>query len=121
LDIGLWHRLAINPDTGGPYLSSRRLLVILEGLPEKSRFKTALRDGRWPSWQRMLAELANEAYRFRSSFQAANSEEGKAWFDTTDVEFVDPVDRAERARRDAADVEAAKTAQARFEAAIGFC
>lgn len=118
LDIGLWHRLSINPDTGGPFLSSRRLQVVLEGLPAKSRFKTALRGGRQSRGERVVEELFNELARFRSSFHAANTEEGKGAYDPP--VFRDPVDEIEHARQEAEDAEAAASAQERFESAIGF-
>lgn len=117
LDIGLWHRLVINPHTGSPYLSSRRLLVILRGLPEKGRYKTARRGGRQSRAERVVEELYNETALLRASFYAVNGGPEYAYEPMT---LADPVDEMEQARREAADAEAAKTAQARFEADIGF-
>ena len=106
---------------GDLILSSYELLLILENLPETSAFKSqAERGGRWIPRQQMLAELVNESYRFRSSFQAANSENAEAGFDTADIEFVDPVVRAENdkaaAAKDAADGQAQNT----FEHKMGY-
>lgn len=60
IDIAHWHQLTINPETGCPRLSSRRLMVLLEHLPDTSEFKAAAeRGGRWPDWKQMLSEIAN--------------------------------------------------------------
>ena len=108
VDIGLWHRLTINPDTGAPYLSSRRLLLLLEHLPDDSAVKTAARGGRWSDWKRMLAEVANEAYRFRASYHAVHStEDNDVRFDPSRVEFVDPVVAEVRAELERAEAEVA--------------
>ncbi len=120
-DIAYWHRLTLNPETGTPRLSSRRLLVILDTADGDGPFKTAAdRDGRWPDWKQMLAELTNEAYRMRSSFFAVNSEDGAARFDTTPLEFVDPVDERLRAEREAEKEKQAQQSQSDFESAMGF-
>ena len=108
VDIGLWHRLTINPDTGAPYLSSRRLLAVLEHLPDDSAVKTAARGGRWTDWKQMLAEVANEAYRFRASYHAAHStDDNDVRFDPTPFEFVDPVVAEVRAEVERAEAEVA--------------
>lgn len=120
LHIKWWLRGTRGGD-GDFLLSSYELLEILEFLPDESAFKTAAeRGGRWPDWKRMLAESVNESYRMRSSFQAANSENAEAGFDTADIEFVDPVVRAENdkaaAAKDAADGQAQNT----FEHKMGY-
>lgn len=46
-------------------MSSRRLLVLLQHLPEESAFKTALRDGEWPRQDVLLAALYNELHAMR--------------------------------------------------------
>lgn len=94
-DIAHWHQLTINPETGCPRLSSRRLLVLLEHLPDTSAFKTAAeRGGRWPDWKQMLSEIANEGYRFRASYHAVHStDDHDATFDPSQFEFVDPAVR----------------------------
>lgn len=107
IDIGLWHSLAINPLTGGPYLSSRRLLVLLEHMPEESEFKRiAERGGRWSLAQQIAAEGVNEQYRMRASYHAAHStDDNDVRFDPTDYEFVDPVIAQARAEAEAAEAE----------------
>lgn len=116
LDIGLWHRLTINPDTGAPYLSSRRLLVLVDKLPETSELKTAARDGRWDIKTQMLAESVNESYRFRSSYHAAHStDEVDVRFDPEPWFFVDPV--VAKAREAQEQIEAAIAAQTEPELA----
>lgn len=83
------------------------MLVLLEKLPDDSEFKTAAeRGGRWPEWKQMLAEIANEAYRFRASYHAVHStEEHDASFDPSPWEFVDPVTRREQAEREQREAE----------------
>ncbi len=106
---------------GDLILSSYELLYLVEHLPPESAFKTqAERGGRWPVQWQMLAEIANESYRLRSSYQAVNSEGGSAAFDTADIEFIDPVDAA--ARRDIDGLTAAERSEsvARFESDISF-
>lgn len=117
-DIAHWHQLTINPETGTPRLSSRRLLTLLEFGPEDGPFKTAAeRGGRWSSWKQMLAEIANEGYRFRSSYHAVNSTpENDARFDPTKFEFLDPIDQEIRAKREAEEAAAADE----FNAQIGY-
>lgn len=45
----------------------------------------------------MLAEIANESYRFRSSYHAVHStDENDARFDPTEFMFLDPVQERER-------------------------
>jgi len=118
--IADWHRRTRGAD-GHLILSSYELLELLEFLPETGAFKTdALRGGRWPSWQAMLAESVNESYRMRSAFQAANSEDGKAGFDTEAFEFLDPIDAA--ARDEVGATKEAETARSvsTFESDISF-
>jgi len=106
---------------GDLILSSYELLEILEFLPEESAFKTAAeRGGRWPDWKQMIAEGVNESYRMRSAFQAANSEDGKAGFDTEPFEFLDPIDAA--ARDEVGATKEAETARSvsTFESDISF-
>lgn len=96
------------------------MLELLEFMDEDGAFKTAAeRGGRWSTRQQMWAEITNEAYRFRASYQLVNG--GKdAYFDPSDFEFVDPVVRKSREEIAAADAAAAVNAQEQFEAAIGF-
>lgn len=118
IDIAHWHQLTINPETGVPRLSSRRLLVLLEHLDDDSAFKTAAeRGGRWPTWKQMLAEIANESYRFRSSYHAVNSTpDNDARFDPSKFEFLDPIDEKLRAEREAEEAAAADL----FNTQIGY-
>lgn len=121
LDIGLWHRLTINPDTGAPYLDSARLLVLLEYMNEDGAFKTAGRGGRWPDWKAMIAESVNEQYRMRASYHAAHStKENDVRFDPAKWYVLDPVDRELRSK--AAEVEAEEVQQSVdvFNAELGF-
>lgn len=109
IDIGLWHRLTINPLTGGPYLSSRRLLILIDKLPEESELKTANRGGRWTLAMQMAAESVNEQYRLRASYHAAHStDEVDVRFDPEPWFFVDPVVAAARAELEAAEAEIAE-------------
>lgn len=108
-------------DTDGHLvLSSYELLTYLEFMDEEGAFKTdAERGGAWPTWQQMLAESTNEAYRFRASYHMVSSR-GESSFDPSDFEFIDPVIRAQRERAAAADEKAALDAQQRFQVDIGF-
>lgn len=118
LDIGLWHRLTINPLTGGPYLSSRRLLVIIAGLPAKGRYKKAARGGRQTRGERVAEETYNELAILRSSYHTVNTENGEGYYDP--VILSDPVDEAEKARRDAEKALHADRANQDFESQMGF-
>lgn len=114
-----WWRGTLGDD-GRPVLSSYELLIYLEFMDEAGAFKTdADRGGAWPTWQQMIAETTNEAYRFRASYHLVSSR-GESTFDPSDFEFVDPVIRQQRERNTEADAEAAKDSQQRFEADIGF-
>lgn len=109
LDIGLWHRLTVNPDTGAPYLSSRRLLALADRLPDKSEVKTAARGGRWPIETQMLANIFNEQVDMRASYHAAHStDEVDVRFDPSDYYLLDPVVRKARAELEAVEAEIAE-------------
>jgi len=113
-----WHRGTRGPD-GDLLLSSYELLELIEHLPEHSAFKSAAeRGGRWPGWQRMLAESVNESYRFRSAYHAVNGGED-ATFDVEPLLFMDPIDRAAREQFKAAEAERQAQSQSTFEAEIG--
>lgn len=117
--IKQWHR-ATRDVNGDLLLSSYELLELIEHLPDGSAFKSAAeRGGQWPRWQQMLAEIANESYRFRSAYHTVNGGED-AGFDTEPLEFVDPVLADARAKWRAAEAERIARAQAEFEAAMGF-
>jgi hypothetical protein len=117
--IKCWLRGTRGAD-GDLILSSYELLYLLEFLPEDSAFKTqAERGGRWPVKVAALAEIANEAYRFRSSWQGSKLG-ADGMFDTAPIEFVDPVDRADRKRtEDAVDL-ADRQAQSAIDAELGY-
>mgnify|MGYP000107700716 FL=1 len=68
----------------------------------------------------MLAENVNESYRMRSTYAAVNSEGGDAAFDTSDFEFVDPVERERRAKADTAKAESDAKSQSAFETKLGY-
>lgn len=119
LHIKHWLRGTIGDD-GDLILSSYELLETLEFLSEESAFKTiAERGGRWPMWKRALAEILNEAYRYRSGWQAAKiGAEGA--FDVAGLEFVDPVDRELRDKAERAESARLSESSGRFESEIGF-
>lgn len=118
IDIGLWHQLTINPLTGGPYLSSRRLLVIIEGLEDEGRYKKAARGGRQTRAERVAEELYNEVAILRASYFTVNTADGEGHYEPAILR--DPVDEAEQARRDAEKAEALDRANQDFEAQMGF-
>lgn len=85
-------------------------------MDENGAFKTAVRGGRWPDWKQMLAEVANEGYRLRSSYHAANStDENDARFNPSELEFVDPA--VQELRDEQARLESEKSAQTEPELA----
>jgi hypothetical protein len=106
IDIAHWHRLTIDPETKCPRLSSRRLLVLLDKLPDESEYKTmAERGGRLPPAIAIAAQSFNEQLRLRASFHAANStDDNDARFDPEPYFYLDPVDlraQAEQEQREA--------------------
>ena len=75
IDIGAWHRLDMNTN-GIPVLSSRKLLVLLEHLPDTSEFKTAAeRGGDWTIHQHMQKVIANELLYLRAGYHAVHGGE----------------------------------------------
>jgi hypothetical protein len=46
-------------------MSSRRLLVLIERLPESGAFKTALRDGDWTLQEILLTAVYNQIHAMR--------------------------------------------------------
>lgn len=91
-DILDWH-------AGRARLSSRRLLVLLKEAPERGPYKTALRGGRWPDLETMIAKLHEEFAAFRASHYVDTENE------YTPNRFVDPSER-EQILRDEAEAEA---------------
>jgi len=117
IDIGLWHTLAINPQTGGPYLSSRRLLVLLDELPDSSRFKKASeRNGRRSRDEEVREDTHNEIALLRASFHVAYGGQDAAY---KPYLYRDPIDEKIFAEREAA--KAARGAQSinDFDAQLG--
>lgn len=61
IDISGWHR---------GEMSDRRLLNLLQGLPERSALKTALRDGDWPFDLYIIVAILNELRALRADLRA---------------------------------------------------
>ncbi len=118
IDVGLWHRLTINPDTGAPYLSSRRLLVLLDKLPDDSEFKKASeRGGRQSRRERVVEDIYNEIALMRASYHAVNGGEKAAYYPDL---YRDPIDERALAEREAEEAAAAEAHQKEFNARVGF-
>lgn len=103
VDVGWWHRGTLDPD-GLPRLSSRRLLVLLDELPDHSAYKTALRGGNWPIWMRMLKTLTNETSLHRAGLYAGGDDAYEPLL------FIDPIEALERAEQAHATAELAQEA-----------
>ena len=110
IDIKDWHQ-------GG--MSSRRLLVLLEHLPDESAFKTAVRGGRMSRGQRVLEEQLNEQLRLRASYEYVASH-GEVEWDASEFAWLDPVDAVERDRKKAEEEAERERAVGDFESSIGF-
>lgn len=95
IKLSWWHR-GTTDDEGVPLLSSRALLVLTDELPDSSGYKTALRDGNWPTWQRMLKTLTNETVLGRAAQYADSDDEYQPMI------WQDPVEARERAEAEAA-------------------
>lgn len=82
LDIADWHDGVV---------TSRRVLVLLDQLPDESRYKTEYeRDGNWPIWQQMLKDLHNETALHRAGLYAGGD---NAYSPTT---YLDPLEMQKR-------------------------
>jgi len=112
-DIYDWHR-GTRDQYGALKLSSRRLLVLLEELPEASRYKTARRDGQWPEWMQILKGLHNETALHRASLYAG----GENAYDAT--VFLDPLERRERFENSEAEEEDRQKDDEDFYADMGW-
>lgn len=97
LNIADWHQ-DTRDEHGRPVLSSRRLMVVLEHLPEESAVKAALRGGRQSRAQRVHEETLNEALRLRASYEAVASQ-GEVTWDASEFAWRDPQDEVEIAKR----------------------
>lgn len=113
IDLSWWHRLTVDGD-GVPRLSSRRLLVLVDQLPESSAYKTALREGQWPVWQCMLKTLTNETALHRAGLYAGGD---NAY---VPMVYVDPVESRERAEEAEAITELKKEAEAHLYNRFGW-
>lgn len=116
-DIRHWHRLTLD-ECGTPILSSRRLLALLDELPESSRFKTgAERAGRQSRAERVSELTFNEIASLRASFHAVHGGSAAAY---EPLQLMDPIDW--RAHLASAHSEEAEQEQAisDFESEIGF-
>lgn len=65
IDIGDWHR---------GEMSSRRLLVLVDALPDDSRFCTERRDGDWSAKEYLDAAIVNELRLLRADQAAIHTE-----------------------------------------------
>ena len=96
IDIGWWHRWTLTNE-GVPRLSSRRLLLLLDELGEDTAYKSVLRDGQWPVWQRMLKHLTNETSLNRASKYAGGDNAYPPLL------FIDPVEQQEQFEQEQAE------------------
>lgn len=113
IDIGWWHRFTLD-DEGFPRLSSRRLLALLDELPDLSGYKTALRDGGWPSWMLMLKQLTNEATLHRASLYAGGDNEYSVKV------FVDPIEAREQKEQKEAEEQFRRRTETKIYSSLGW-
>lgn len=71
-------------------MSSRKLLVLLEHAPETGPYKTALRDGNWPEWVKILANIHKELALYRAAKYVGGPNE------YIPNVFLDPIERVDR-------------------------
>lgn len=121
LDIGLWHQLTINPLTNAPYLSSRRLLVLLKKLPEASEYKTwSERNGEYTDAELIALKAHNELAQMHHNYLALTVDPEK-------FEDYEPNRFLKRSEREAfwREKNEAESEQQRgvdeFNAEIGYC
>ena len=89
IDLADWHRGAI---------TSRRVLVLLEGLTENSRYRTDFeRGGNWPVWMQMLKDLHKETALHRASLYAGGDNEYSPTI------YLDPLEAVEHAEEEQAE------------------
>lgn len=92
-DLGAWHRGEL--DHGGRLvLSSRRMVVLMAGLPPTSAYKTSMRGGYLTESELVRYETYNELAKLRASYYAMNGGEDSLYEPHT---FVDPIVRVEKA------------------------
>lgn len=117
-DIAWWHRLTLDPETGCPRLSSRRLLILLDKLPDSSEFKKqADRNGRQSRAERVAEDHHNETALLRASFHAAHGGKDAAY---EPFRYRDPIDEKLRAEREAQEAAEDAEAAQRFDSEIGY-
>jgi hypothetical protein len=92
--------------------------VILEGLEEEGRYKTAARGGRQTRAERVSEEFYNELALLRASYHTVNTKDGEGFYEP--ILLRDPVDERELERQKAADAAEQAKVIADFESAIGF-
>lgn len=113
LDIADWHRGTVKD--GVPVVSSRKLLVLVDGLPEDSEYRTAFeRDGNWPVWMQMLKLAANEVSLHRASLYAGGDNAYGATI------FLDPSEQQQRIDDAIAEQEFHKEATATLYGNLGW-
>jgi hypothetical protein len=118
IDIGWWHRYTLGGD-GFPKLSSRRLIALLEALPEDSGYKTVRRNGQWPLWMQMVKEIHKESALVRAStFAGGDTPESEELSKYT--VFMDPVEARETSRRAEAEKQQTEDETAQLYAALGW-
>lgn len=91
--------------------------MIVDGLPEEGRYKTAKRGGRQTRRERVAEEHYNELARLRLSYHVVNGG-SDAMYDP--IFCIDPVDERIQAEIDAATAKEQAQAIATFESEIGF-
>ncbi|EUA18475.1 putative gp13 [Mycobacterium xenopi 3993] len=104
-DILDWHR---------GIMSSRRLLVLLRHAPENGPYKTALREGKWPEFMQILAEIHKELALYRASHYVGSENE------YTPKVFIDPVERRALADQQAEEEAASENFQNDLAAQMGW-
>lgn len=88
-----WHR-GTRDQHGALLLSSRRLIVLITGLPPASMYKTSQRGGYLSEAELVAYETYNEIARLRASYYAVKGGEESRY---EPHEFVDPILRVELA------------------------
>lgn len=89
-DIADWHQRR---------MSSRRLLALLRHPLRDGPYETALLEGEWPLWVRMLKETHKELAVYRASKYVGTE------YEYTPQVFMSPAERAEIAERERAEDE----------------
>jgi hypothetical protein len=89
-----WHRGTRDQEHGMLLLSSRRLIVLLAGLPARSNYKTSQRGGYLSEAELVVYETYNEIAKLRASYYAVKGGEESRY---EPFEFLDPIVRIEAA------------------------